>query len=297
MNSKGYLKKHNHIEMHLYELLGIKWFKKAVLLLERIKHSKDAILNENYHPQDTSKCTLIRFSGYLIYNAIIHITSLIFVFIYFVIMRILSLDNIVIDIFMIIVIILNLYCIMLQRYIYLKIRQLINKKQQTAMKAKVYRTANIVNALRDRPPEKENKEIEFLQKMQTQILSGKDFVLTDDSEQILLNIAELLKPITSIEENTNSNIAFADLISELPAKALVISTMKYRISHLQNAFRFDKTNNVLFGVCVVTSSSAIEEAYKTIFPNSTLDSVLETIDVLLDAYLLSKKEKVSKWDF
>lgn len=76
MNLREYLKKKNITEMRMYELLGIKWFRKNILLFERIKHAKNGGKNENYHPQDTSCTTLQRFSGYLIYNSIFHIVSL-----------------------------------------------------------------------------------------------------------------------------------------------------------------------------------------------------------------------------
>ena len=80
--------KNNIAEIRLYELLGVRLLRKAILWLEYIKHIKNGRKNENYHPCDMSTSTLRRFSGYLIYNATFHIISLILVVTYFAITRI-----------------------------------------------------------------------------------------------------------------------------------------------------------------------------------------------------------------
>lgn len=103
--------------MRMYELLGIKWFRKNILLFERIKHAKNGGKNENYHPQDTSCTTLQRFSGYLIYNSIFHIVSLLLIAIYFIVTRSLIIENTVVDIIVVVVVVFDVYCLILQRYI------------------------------------------------------------------------------------------------------------------------------------------------------------------------------------
>lgn len=293
MSSSRNLGKMNIVEMRLYELLGIKLFRKVILLFERIKHIGDGGQNENYHPQDMSCSTLRRFSGYLIYNSLFHAISLMLIAIYFATTRIVAIENIVIDVVMVVVVILDAYCLMLQRYIYLRFLQHINKKQQIFLNTKADKITGIIECLKNKSAKDINNEKEFLEDLKAKILSGSDVLLADDSEEVLWNICEVLnrKPKDS-NEKRHYDISFSDLISELPKKTNVISFKKRCVSRLQRVLRFSEKDNVMYGVCVVTGNPNIETAYKRIFPQPSLDSILETTDMLLDAYHWCQEEMV-----
>ena len=288
-------KKNNIAEIRLYELLGVRLFRKAILWFEYIKHIRDGGKNENYHPCNMATSTLRRFSGYLIYNAAFHIISLILVVIYFAITRIFLTENILVDIVMDVVVVLDIYCLMLQRYIYLKLQQCIAKRRQAFLRTKSNRIIDIVEQLRNRTPSDTNKEQRLLSEMKSKILSGSDVVFTTDSEDTLLNIGQTMNPTPKCRNGDRcKDILLVDLIGRLPNKKNVITIKQCCVSHLQKALKFAQKDNVLFGVCVVTISAPMEKAYKKIFPNPTLDSVIETIDVLLEAYSLHQKEILAR---
>ncbi len=294
MDSREYLEKKYVIEMRLYELLGIKLFRKIVLLFERIRHVGNGRQNENYHPQDKSTDTLSRFSGYLIYNSMFHVVSLILVAVYFAATRILNVESVLFDVVMIVVSAVDVYCLMLQRYIYIRFRRQLNKRRSDFLAEKSSLATEFAEALDGRTPESLEKEIEFLQDFRDSILSGKNVFLTGDDKEILMNIAAIIKAKPSEEESVVSDVYFSELLGNLPKRKRVVTAKQSCVSLLQNVFKTEKKNNVLFGVCVVTVDSETEAYYKKIFPNPTADGISETVEVLLDAYGLHRKETVQK---
>lgn len=111
------------VEKRILELLGICHFRKLVFLLEKIIHFKDKGYNTNYHLKYLRKNATEDFKKFLLYNAIIHIRNLI---IFLIILAI----NVIFETFkfnwywiaLIIFAVKDLYCILLQRYNYLRIK-------------------------------------------------------------------------------------------------------------------------------------------------------------------------------
>lgn len=125
------MKKGQKIETKLYELLGIKLFRKAVFRLEKIVHRKDNGKNTNYHIQSNSINSLEEFKKYLYYNGTIHTSNLIkgipilaLMFIFkFKTLSIITLSAWLLK---------DAYCVMLQRYNWIKLSEkerLIKEKQ------------------------------------------------------------------------------------------------------------------------------------------------------------------------
>ena len=44
--------KSNMTERKIYEILGVRLFRKAVMAFERLRHKKDGGTNSNYHPKN-----------------------------------------------------------------------------------------------------------------------------------------------------------------------------------------------------------------------------------------------------
>lgn len=279
------------IEIKIYSLLGIAKFRKVVLWFERLKHRKDCGQNENYHPQDTSCTTLRRFSGYLIYNSLFHVVSLLLIAIYFIVTRSIIVENTVVDIIMVVVVVFDVYCLMLQRYIYLRFQHHIAKKQQTLFSARERQITDVLGRLENKSAEDIDEETIFLEGLKAKVLSGKDVVLAGDVEETLVNIANSLNRKQK-RVSIHHNGTFGDLYRELPENTKLVSTKQCCVSKLQEIMGFDKKDNVLFGVCIIAENSTINEAYRRIFPHPSLDSMLDTIEVLLIAYSRHQKEMV-----
>lgn len=113
--------KNHKLETKIYELLGIKLFKKAVFKLEKIIHRKDGKKNINYHIKNSNDMESVdNFKKFLYYNGAIHTKNLIFD-IPVIILMIVFKYNLILIIPIMLWLVKDIYCIMLQRYNWLKI--------------------------------------------------------------------------------------------------------------------------------------------------------------------------------
>ncbi len=115
------MSKNQKFEVKIYELLGIKLFKKAVFKLEKIIHRKDGKKNINYHIKNSNDMESVdNFKKFLYYNGAIHTKNLIFD-IPVIILMIVFRYNLILIVPIMLWLIKDIYCIMLQRYNWLKI--------------------------------------------------------------------------------------------------------------------------------------------------------------------------------
>lgn len=286
--SKKSLGKFNRMELRIYELLGIKLFRKAILLFERIKHRKDGGQNENYHLRGVSASSLNSFSGYLLYNSMLHIVSMLFVLVYFVITWSLQLDYIWIDILMYVVAAFNLYCIMLQRYIYLKIKSHISR---TAIMRdqRIQATLNRLSSFLDEKGDDEFlEEYALIQKIFHSMVTGADCVLSSDCAKVLdrlVIVAERAGTNGSPKVRVNTNdVALHQILSNVSSQTCLIGRVERRVSNLQNLLKRPRTSNVLFGYSIITEDSKCEAAFCRLFPARNREKMEFTIVALLTAY-------------
>lgn len=111
------------LELKIYEFLGVKQFKKAVFMLEKIIHKRDKGKNINYHIKNSNdRESVDSFKKYLYYNGFIHTKNLI-TGIPLIVFAILCGQNLLFLIPLILFLIKDVYCVMLQRYNWLKISE------------------------------------------------------------------------------------------------------------------------------------------------------------------------------
>ena len=123
------MSKNQKIEVKIYELLGIKLFKKFVFKLEKIIHRKDGKKNINYHIKNSNDMESVdNFKKFLYYNGAIHTKNLIFD-IPVIILMIMFRYNLILIVPIMLWSIKDIYCIMLQRYNWLKINSFEEKLQ------------------------------------------------------------------------------------------------------------------------------------------------------------------------
>lgn len=113
----------NSFELRVYRILGVNQFRKLILAFEKIRHFKDKRKNENYHLSNFDVISLERYNGFLIYNAFLHCVSLFFTVLYEVLSTAIEFRNVFMDSSIVFLILLNVYCIMLQRTNYLKLKK------------------------------------------------------------------------------------------------------------------------------------------------------------------------------
>ena len=113
------MKKKHIIELKFYRYIGVTVFKKFVLWLDYLSYAKYGRMKNNYHIRCSD--SVGRFKWYLLYNSFIHSVSLGLIVLYFVVTRYSGYIFLVLDILMGFTTVLNLYCIFLQRYNYIRV--------------------------------------------------------------------------------------------------------------------------------------------------------------------------------
>ena len=114
-------------EMRIYELLGVKYWKRFVLWFPClfIRDPEDR-KGGNYWLEDISVSSIKKFKKQLLFNASLHIGAILVTNIPFFIMNLLD-NNIPMMIYQVIFFLVNFYCIMLQRYNWLRIKKILKK--------------------------------------------------------------------------------------------------------------------------------------------------------------------------
>ena len=161
MKWKG-LSSFNIFELKFYKAIGIYQFQRIILFLEKIRHFKDNRLNENYHPSNFDIFSVDNFNFFLLFHVFLHTISLLFTLIYYLEITVMYEKNIVASIFVIILTLLNIYCILLQRTSYLRIKDYCHKYYKRFFSNKKMYVKKVVKNLYDKNSNLLNQDYEIL---------------------------------------------------------------------------------------------------------------------------------------
>lgn len=286
---------HHETERKIYELLGVKRFRRLVLLLERTKHRKDRLTNKNYHLSSNNIYAVKRYTGYMLFNSVCHIISLIMVIFYFYIVNGFGIGIKILDWFMCILSVLNIYCIMLQRYTYIKVMPLINahakKRENMIQKAMTQLSGNLM----DYDKNELQNEYNLITRIHDSIENGTVCILEEQDSMLLRSISKKTHDILSnliikkrcyVKSKPLKKLSF-----NIPSHPYVIHKMDFYASKLQRLFKFEGRSNVLYGFGIITDDPDSEAAYRELIINNTRDSVELVFDIL---FLVYNKEIVSR---
>lgn len=187
--------KKQKIETKIYELLGVKIFKKLVFRLEKIIHRKDKGQNINYHIKNSiTKESIDSFRKYLYFNGYIHTRNIIKGIAAIFIMIIFSVHPIFV-IILSLLLIKDAYCIMLQRYNWIKLNcteDKLNVREERQIVRKISKIDN--EELKEKIKTKcidEEELIEELKKLRNYLLNiNNDNCILNDS---IIKITDITK--------------------------------------------------------------------------------------------------------
>lgn len=128
------------MESKIYEFLGVKYFKQLTFKLEKLIHKKDKEQNKNYHLMGNGIEAIENFRKYLYYNGFIHVKNSIALIIGLTVFVLTTGFNYYLIPF-ILLLIKDLYCVMLQRYNWIKLNEYKEKLEQRENR-KVMKEAN-----------------------------------------------------------------------------------------------------------------------------------------------------------
>ena len=275
------------IELRVYELLGVKRFRKLIFKIENIRHRQDGKYNINYHLTGGSLYTMKEFIGYLYYNTACHAISLAFVVVFLFASVAFQTRNHVLDIATIILSIVNIYCIILQRYTYLKLSAVISKKTIKRNNAIVLMASALKQAINNTRLVDIQEERELIQKIYMHAQNGTNCILSASDVPVLERISDTCGKVISV--NRTSVISCDGIITKLTTSILretpfVISSVEMRAAKLQYLLHSDKRTNLSFGFGIITETPECETAYQRLFPFSTRDSMELLLEALVRAY-------------
>lgn len=182
----------NKIELRIYEIVGIRYFQKMVFALEKFIHRNDGGRNQNYHFTSNSIAPVDQFTKFLFFNGSIHVRNIIFFMLYCII-KCCFWRFAFYDVFLLILCIKDIYCVLLQRYNYLRMIKLSNNiRKQRDMR--VNRKANQLLTIFKQKYDIScvEKDLEFVRNLKLAIINKSEIVLNVEDEIILQRLIEVM---------------------------------------------------------------------------------------------------------
>lgn len=188
------LPKERQLEIKLYEILKIRFFQKMVFCLETQIHKRDGGYNQNYHFSTKENNFSEHFIQYLFYNGTIHVRNIVYLNLYFII-KLYFFSFHWYDMFLLFLGIKDLYCVMLQRYNFLRIRNyqiLCNKKREKKLQLAI---SNLTNNVSSYDPIHQKQDLLLIKRLKHCYESNKYTFLDSKDLQSLKRLQQLKEHI------------------------------------------------------------------------------------------------------
>lgn len=259
----------NNFELQLYHLLGVQQFRKAILWLEKIKHHGMNRRNENYHLSNFDLISLERYTGFLVYNAFLHCISLIFTVLYLILSITINLHNVVVDVIIIVLTIINVYCIILQRATYLKLKEQRLKCYKKFLRRIDSSTKEKIKRVYARKPQELQDDYEVLARMKNAFEHHSDCVLTAADSENLKRICQCIEPKSkkkpAFQAKENSEVS---LIGKCNSISGPYTKLQMRTDWLQRKLGLPGVK-MLDRTVIITEDAECEALYKKLVPEDT----------------------------
>lgn len=183
----------NNVELRVYKIFGVCYFQKLVFLLEKFIHRKDGKKNQNYHFTLSSINPMEHFVRFLFFNGSIHFRNICLFAIYCVIKKF-YFSFYWYDAVFLVLFVKDIYCIMLQRYNYLRMikanlqwerrrKKNINKRIDELLPVfqENYDISNV------------NQDLELIHRINVAIENKSVVFLNEEDEVILKRLMDVMK--------------------------------------------------------------------------------------------------------
>lgn len=259
-------------EVKIYRLLGVNYFRKAILWFEKTKNRKKNKKNENYHPSALDIISLEKHNGFLLYNAFLHGVSMFFVIVYCILALAFGLHDLIIDIIMVVILLLNIYCIILQRTNYLKVREYFCKYYNRLFKKMVCFDNEIMRQIYANEPLLLLSDYKVICNLKEAFDGKKDCYIGNADIDNLKRIQKCLEPLlqrkNSGRTNAVSDVRLLELCSSIKGP---YTLLQRRADYLQRMFRVSG-RKLLDRTVIITENAECELLYKKIVPEDTVSN-------------------------
>ena len=181
------------LEIRMYEVLGVKYFRKLVFALERLIHRKDKGHNINYHIPYQDIESFDAFVKYLFYNGAIHVRNIFAILLYFLCKMVCFYHLHWLDLIIAVFLIKDMYCVILQRYNYLRIKQ---RKEVLIIKRNIKIDREVekidTSVVGDYSHVEIEQDLQLVRRLRNGISSRHSIVLTSDDIDKLNRLSKLI---------------------------------------------------------------------------------------------------------
>lgn len=278
------LSSRNNLELRVYRLLGVNQFRKLILAIEKVRHFKDKQKNENYHLSSFDIFSLERYDGFLIYNAFLHCISLLFTLVYAVMTIIIGFRNAALDLCVIFLILLNIYCIILQRTNYLRLKKYRCKYYRHFQNRTDVCTEETIRRVYASQLREFQTDYKLLSRMRKTFEGKADCVITSADAESLKRLCACFEPaVTKGAERKDKEALKIGLIEQCNAVLRPYSMLQMRIDRLQKKFGVSG-RKMLDRTVIITEDAECEMLYKKLIPQDTAYNFCLVYFRLYDAF-------------
>ena len=263
------LSSRNRLELQVFRLLGINQFRKIVLSFEKAKHHKSNRKNENYHPSNLDVFSFERYNGFLFYNAFLHCVSLVLTVTYIVITLAYKVRMLVFDVLIVILSIFNLYCIVLQRYNHLRIKEYCHRYYNRFYEKASSYSEELIDNLYTGKPQLLQTDYEVICRIRNAFEGREDCVLDIGDIDSLKRICDCIRHIPQRTSNQRSKeVVEVGLIEKCTSTSGPYTSLQMRVEWLQRKLRHSE-RRILGRAVIVTEDMNCEKYYREIVPEDT----------------------------
>lgn len=275
----------NKYELQLYHLIGVNRFCKVILWFEKIKRFRNNRKNENYHLSDFSIFALERYTGFLLYNAIIHIVSLFFAGICLLLTLSFEVHSLIVDVIMGILFFLNIYCIILQRTNYLKIKEYCYRYYKSFCCKSNLCNKGMVQRHYIENPQQFQDDCKVLFRIKNAFIGQADCVLNVSDIESLKRICEYTKSTSHKKTKQKiERIEEARLIDKCSSISGPYTILQMRADRLQRRLGVSG-RKILSYTAIITENTECEILYKRLVPEDTAHNMCFICSLLYEISL------------
>lgn len=262
------LDKQNSFELRMYRLLGVNQFRKLILTFGKIRHLKDKSKNENYHPSNFDIFSLERYNGFLLYNAFLHCVSLLFTVLYVALSTAIAFRNLFMDLGIIFLTLLNVYCIMLQRSNYLKLKECRNKYLKRFLKLANSCPKETIRKVYASEPQKLQTDYKVFCRLREAFEGQADCIITNDDVESLQRISTCVESAGAKKSNhKNKKISTVGLLKQCTSSR-PYTMLQMQADWLQRLFGVSG-RKMLDRTAIITGDAECEKLYRELIPEDT----------------------------
>lgn len=260
------------LELKIFRFTGVQLFREVVFCIERVKHGKSNRKNENYHPFNFDVISLEKFNGFLLYNGLLHVISFLFVVAYIALTLAFDIRNTFVDVVLAVFLLLDIYCIALQRNSYLKVRAFCHRYYSRSFTNHMLCNENALQKLYAEAPQNLRRDYEVICGIKHAFEGRANCILSMSDVESLKRICECIEPIAPRKKRQDKRHTEVGIIEECNSIRGPYTALQLRVNQLQRALGIPG-RKMLDHTVIITENEECERLYRKLIPEDTVYNI------------------------